>query len=274
MNNNIGLIISENPISRSYINILKKNNFKIKYLIYLSKPKFYFKIISARIDFIKKNSFAINFLKNDDILNLTNQIENYFNFEKNFCLKMYNFNNIFEIGGKIHFISDENINSLKLIEFFKKIPKTTFINTGNQILKDILNTGHEFVHIHSAYLPNIKGADGSLWQIKKYGNIGVSTFYMNRGIDTGNLIFREKLEAPKFKLRNYKKYSTIDLYRIWFSFFDPLLRGYQFQKYVKENFNFEKFTYQKNDDESSEYFSFMDDDYKRDIFNGIFEENY
>ena len=56
MNNNIGLIISENPISRSYINILRKNNFRIKYLIYLSKPKFYFKIISARIDFIKKNS--------------------------------------------------------------------------------------------------------------------------------------------------------------------------------------------------------------------------
>ena len=123
MNINIGLIISENPISRSYINILKKNNFKIKYLIYLSKPKFYFKIISARIDFIKKNSFAINFLKNDDILNLTNQIENYFNFEKNFCLKMYNFNNIFDIAGKIHFISDENINSLKLIEFFKKFQK-------------------------------------------------------------------------------------------------------------------------------------------------------
>ena len=88
------------------------------------------------------------------------------------------------------------------------------------------------------------------------------------------MIFREKLEAPKFKLRNYKKYSTIDLYRIWFSFFDPLLRGYQFQKYVNKNFNFEKFTYQKNDNESSEYFSFMNDDYKRDIFNGIFNEDY
>ena len=54
---------------------------------------------------------------------------------------------------------------------------------------------------------------------KKIWKYRVSTFYMNRGIDTGNLIFREKLEAPKFKLRNYKKYSTIDLYRIWFSFF-------------------------------------------------------
>lgn len=274
MNNNIGLIISENPISRSYINILKKNNFKLKYLIYLLKPKFYFKIISARINFLKKNSFAINFLKNDDILDLTNQIENYFNFEKNFCLKMYNFNNIFDIADKIHFISDENINSLKSIEFFKKIPKTIFINTGNQILKDILNTSHEFVHIHSAYLPNIKGADGSLWQIKKYGNIGTSSFYMNRGIDTGKLICREKLKTPKLKLRNFKNYSIKDLYRIWFSFFDPLLRGYQFQKFVNKNFHFEKFTYQKNDDENGEYFSFMNDDYKRDIFNQIFEEDY
>ena len=181
MNNNIGLIISENPISRSYINILKKENFRIKYLIYLSKPKFYFKIISARIDFIKKNLFAINFLKNDDILNLTNQIENYFNFEKNFCLKMYNFNNTFDIAGKIHFISDENINSLKLIEFFKKFQNYLY-KYGQSNFKRYFEYGHEFVHIHSAYLPNIKGADGSLWQIKKYGNIGVSTFYMNRGL--------------------------------------------------------------------------------------------
>ena len=171
MTNNIGLIVSENPISRSYINILKKNNFRLKYLIYLLEPKFFFKIISARINFLKKNSYAINFLKNTDILSLANQIENYFNFEKNFCSNMYNFNNIFDVADKIHFITDSNINSLKSLKFFQKIPTTTFINTGNQILKDVLYTDHNFVHIHPAYLPNIKGADASLWQIKKYGNI-------------------------------------------------------------------------------------------------------
>ena len=69
---------------------------------------------------------------------------------------MYNFN-IFDIAGKIHFISDENINSLKLTEFFKNFQN--YLYKYNQILKDILNTGHEFVYIHSAYLPNIKGDD-------------------------------------------------------------------------------------------------------------------
>ena len=63
MNNNINSIISENPINRSYISILKKNSFRIKYLIYLSKPKFYFKIISARIDFIKKTLLLSIFKK-------------------------------------------------------------------------------------------------------------------------------------------------------------------------------------------------------------------
>ena len=274
MTNDIGLIVSENPISRSYINILKKNNFRLKYLIYLLEPKFLFKIISARINFIKKNAYAINFLKNTDILSLTNQIEDYFNFEKNFCLKIYNFNNIFDVADKIHFITNSNINSLRSLEFFQKIPATTFINTGNQILKNILYTGHNFVHIHSAYLPNIKGADGSLWQIKKYGNIGVSTFYMNNGIDTGELIYREKLELPKLRLKNFMKYTTSEIYRIWFSFFDPLLRGYQFQKFVNENFDFKKFSYKKDYDEKSEYFSFMDNEHQRDTFNKIFEINY
>jgi len=274
MINNIGLIIDENPISRSYINILKKNNIKLKYLIYLFKPKLYFKILSARINFLKKNSFAINFLKKKDIINLIHQIENYFNFEKNFCEEMYNFNNMFDISDKIYFITDQSINGSKSIKFFSEIPKMNFINTGSQILKEILDTEHQFIHIHPAYLPNIKGADGSLWQIKKYRNLGVSTFYMNKGIDTGKLIFREKLELPKLKLKNYRKYSTIDLYRIWFSFFDPLLRGYQFQKFVNENFNFEKFSLKTEIEEKNQYYSFMHKNDQKDIFNEIFENNY
>ncbi len=270
---NTGLIVSENPISCSYINILKINNLKLKYIIYLLKPKFYFKIISARVSFIKKNSFALNFLKKKDILNFTNQIEKYFNFEKDFCSNMYKFNNIIDIADKIHFVNDEDINSFKSIRFFKSIPKTTFINTGNQILKDILDTEHKFVHIHPGYLPNIKGADSSFWQIKKYGNIAVSTFFMNKGIDTGEIIFREKLEVPSFKINNYKHYSIKDLYRIWYSFFDPLLRGYQFQKLVKQNFDFNKFINKKTNNEKEEYFSFMKNHHLRNIFDKIFDQN-
>ncbi len=273
MINSIGLIVDENPISRSYINILKKNNLKLKYLVYLFKPNFFFKILSARLNFLKKNSFAINFLKDNEILKLTNQIENHFNFEKDFCKKMYNFDNIFDISEKIYFINDQNINSLKSINFFSEVPKTIFINTGNQILKKILDTEHQFVHIHPAYLPQTKGADGSLWQIKKYGNLGISTFYMNKGIDTGKIIFREKLDIPKLKLKNLKKYSTKDLYRIWFSFFDPLLRGYQFQKLVNENFDFEKFTIKTDIEEKDEYHTFMDKNDQKDIFNEIFDDN-
>jgi len=271
---NIGLIVDDNPISRSYINILKNKKIKLKYVIYLLGPNFFFEKFFAKINYLKKNSYAINFLKDPAIINLFNQFESYFNFEKNFCLQMYNFDNIFDISEKVIFSSDVNINSLKVINILNQIPKTIFFNTGKQILKKILNTRHQFIHIHPGYLPNIKGADGSLWQIRKLKSIGVSSFFMSEGIDDGKIIYRETLKMPNFYLQNFNKYKIKDIYRIWFSFFDPLLRAYQFNKLAIENFDFSKFNTQIKESEEIEYFSFMKKNDLKMVFDEVFKNNY
>ena len=52
----------------------------------------------------------------------------------------------------------------------------------------------KFIHIHPGYLPEIKGADGSLWHINKHNNIGISSFFMSKKIDEGLVIAKEKFE--------------------------------------------------------------------------------
>lgn len=265
---NVGLIIDDNPISRSYINILKKNKVKLKFVIYLLGPYFLSKKIYARVNFNQKNKFALNFLKDVNVIDLTHQIEKFFGFDENFCIEMYNYDNIYNISENLIFISDQDINSRKIIKLLKNIDKTTFFNSGKQILKDILDTKHNFIHIHPGYLPDIRGADGSLWQIKLFNNLGVSTFFMNKGIDTGQVILREIKEIPSLNLNNLQNYSIKDLYRIWFSFFDPLLRGYQFSKLLKKDFKFDK--YEKKNFKEGSYYSIMNNEQLKNIFNKIF----
>lgn len=268
MNENIGLLIDDNPISRSYINILRNRGIKLKYVVYLLNSTSLFKNFFAKKNYLEKNAFAINFLKDNTILKLTNKFEQFFNFEAGFCKQMYNFNNLFDICEKVTFTSDANINSPKVINLLGKIPNTIFFNTGKQILKEVLNTKHQFLHIHPGYLPDVKGADGSLWQIKNYGNLGVSSFFMESMIDEGKIIRRDRIKFSGFHFEKFKEYSTKEIYRIWFSFFDPLLRSYQFSKIIDYNFN--ELVAQN---QRGKYYSFMKKNDLDIIFNEIFNKN-
>jgi len=44
------------------------------------------------------------------------------------------------------------------------------------------------LNIHPAILPDYRGLDGGLWALKEGGELGVSAYIMNEGIDTGAII--------------------------------------------------------------------------------------
>jgi hypothetical protein len=87
----IGIIMDENPISRCYINILKLNNVILKDIILLKEKSLLPNSISLRIHFKKNNYWPLLFLKQKNFLFLAHQIEDYFNFPRNFCWEMYKF---------------------------------------------------------------------------------------------------------------------------------------------------------------------------------------
>ena len=271
---NVGLIVDDNPISRCYINILKTKKIKFKNVVYLSTNTFFFKKFFAKRNYEIKNFYPIQFLKNSSILNIVNKCEEFFDFDSGFCKSMYNFNNIFDITDKVIFANSNSINNPKVLKLLNKLNRTTFFNTGKQILKGVLNTKHKFVHIHPGYLPMVKGADGSLWHIKNFNFLGVSSFFMSNNIDEGKIIYREKIKIPNFNSAiEINKFNNIkEVYRIWFSFFDPLLRGYHFKKLLSKSFDFESFVFQTGATEEENYYSFMEDNDLSIVFKKVFDK--
>lgn len=275
MKNNLGLIVSDNPISRAYINLFIKEKIFFDKIIYLMPNCFFFKKIFALKNFYKNNYFALKFLKQAKYEKIINQIENYFKVEKGFCNEMYRFSNLFEISKEIVFANDSSINSISNLNILKSFKETIFLNTGNEILKDVFSLKHKFIHIHPGYLPLVKGADGTLWHIKNHEFLGVTSFFMTQKIDEGYIISREKFSLPNFEKGNLKNIDIKTLYRFWFSFFDPLLRSIHLKKILKENLNFEKIKkdnqFTNHNQTKGNYYSFMKNSDIELVFKKIFK---
>ena len=94
------LIFEDNPISRCYIKILIESGIKLDNLIVLDGQFFFPKSISLKLSFYKNNYWPLKFLQEKEYLFLSHQIEDYFNFPRNFCKEMYVFKNIYNVSKK------------------------------------------------------------------------------------------------------------------------------------------------------------------------------
>ena len=85
------------------------------------------------------------------------------------------------------------------------------------------------------------------------------------------LYFKQKINFKTLKLDNFSNYEISEIYRLWYSFFDPLLRGSLFRKLLDSNkISLEKLSYKPENnkkDLKNNYFSFMDDDQKNKYLN-------
>lgn len=268
----IGLIFFEGPISRAYVNYFKKKNIKLNNIIFLSNKNFKFlpNKISVKLNYYRNNYHALRLLKTELFKKNKKLISNHFNFDDDFITDMYSNFDLKTIADRIFYISDDNINSEKLFDKLKKIKKQKFIFTGGGIVKKkIFDIGHDLIHIHPGYLPNIKGADGVLWSTLKYNYLGVSSFLMNEKIDEGKIIGREKKNIFKLK-SSEEKITNKDLYRFIFSFFDPLLRTWHLNRMIGQ---FSNIAIQDINisGENNDYFSFMDSENFKKVKSILFE---
>lgn len=134
-------------------------------------------------------------------------------------------------------IEVSNINDKKLIALLDKQECKTFLFTGGGILKEHIFEVKDsrYIHVHPGIVPEVKGSDGLLWSILIRGNPGMSCFYMNKGIDTGEIIHtREYInELTKLNLDiNY--YGYYNIYRALLDFYDPILRAQTLISMLKE----------------------------------------
>ena len=270
--NDIGLIFSESPIARGYLQLfINKYYIKNKIVILDYKPPFWKLYLKIKFNLFFKNT--LNYLKSNRVLKFVRNVEDYFELDKNFLLQMYNFENLLKFEN-ISFSSHPKINNEKNIFFLKNLKEQNFLNTLNIKFKNVFESKKNFFHIHPGYMYKVRGADGTLNSIKHYNEIGATFYKMNEKIDKGNIIKRYKKEFKKIKFLEHSYFDDKALYNIWFSFFDPALRVFLLKKIIDEQSVLDQFLEINQNLEVNNYYSYIDKNELRGLFeNKIIDKN-
>lgn len=102
---------------------------------------------------------------------------------------------------KIKLTSVGNVNDKKFILKIKKIKPDLLVSIFfNQIISsEVIKISKKgIINIHPAFLPDYKGVSPVFWTLanaEKY--TGITTHYINEGIDTGTIIRRKKIKITK-----------------------------------------------------------------------------
>jgi hypothetical protein len=97
-------------------------------------------------------------------------------------------------------LREETVNSPSVLEWVRKRTEPFVIyGAGGLVKKPLLEAGKPFLHIHPGVLPDVRGGDGLLWSILTRGRCGATCFFLDAGIDTGNIIRTKEWDAPVLK---------------------------------------------------------------------------
>ena len=170
------------------------------------------KLGQIKITFFTNNLRGIYCLKYLKIKKI--QIKNIIISKKNLNPKVIDFLN----KNKIKFTTIKNLKSKKILQILNKTDLGLvcgFPHIFKEFQFNIPRYG--LINLHAGKLPNYRGGSPLNWQIindEKY--FGISVIKIDKGIDTGDIIFEKK-----FKFLN--KYKIEDLHRIANYFFPKLL---------------------------------------------------
>ena len=92
-------------------------------------------------------------------------------------------------------IFTNNINAPKIIEYIKEKEVDLLINAGGGIFKNkIINAPRlGILNNHMASLPNFRGMNVLEWSIFYNREIGITAHFIDRGVDTGDIVMFRKL---------------------------------------------------------------------------------
>jgi hypothetical protein len=93
-----------------------------------------------------------------------------------------------------------------------------------------------FIHVHPGHLPHVRGADGLLWSVLLRGRPGATAFYMDAGLDTGEVILARDLDVPPVP-RAFAELDSLTAYRMLFAYVDPVLRAVLLRELVRRHPN-------------------------------------
>lgn len=138
-------------------------------------------------------------------------------------------------------------------------PKSVVLYTGGGIVpKKLLSIPQlEFLHLHPGHLPEIRGADCTLWSSLLTGHPSASAFYMAPGIDTGDVILARWLPRPKIVVPTDAGVDLVTKYRAVYGYLDPWVRAFVLRELVATHDSFSGLPATPQETEGGTTFHFM-----------------
>jgi len=168
-------------------------------------------IVNDVSPFGKKESFLQKAKKTYDIFGLKFFLHYSIKFIKSKLDESKNITKLLERYNIPKIVLDEPINSVNSVNKIKSYEPDLLISIlGNQIFKeDIINLAPKgCINLHTALLPKYRGLMPTFWVMKnneKY--TGVSVFFVDKGIDSGDIIIQKRVEIRDRTQEELIKYT-------------------------------------------------------------------
>jgi methionyl-tRNA formyltransferase len=114
-------------------------------------------------------------------------------------------------AGKV--IKVDSVNNPKCISLLQKLNPEIVIVNGTRIISEKVlgSVPVKFINIHAGITPKYRNVHGAYWALvnNDLENCGVTVHEVDRGIDTGNIIYQKKIE-----ITNRDNFSTYPLLQL------------------------------------------------------------
>ena len=160
----LGIILTPDVRSKAYLQKCIKNNLQFETVIFMNDRR-----IEKEFD--------------QDVIELSKEFN--FDITESVCntLKQYSIDYI-----EFPFV---DINDQRLIDYLKNLKIDYIVFTGGGILREeILSLEMKFIHLHPGIVPDYRGSTCFYYSILNESYAGVTSFIMDKTLDTGNIIFQ------------------------------------------------------------------------------------
>jgi methionyl-tRNA formyltransferase len=102
----------------------------------------------------------------------------------------------FTLDKKIPILQPEKLKDVEFVEKLKKLDADLFVVVAFRMLPEVVWSLPRFgtINLHASLLPQYRGAAPINWAIiNGETETGITTFYIEKDIDTGNIIFNDKV---------------------------------------------------------------------------------
>ena len=133
-----------------------------------------------------------------------------------------------------------SLNDPRFIDFLTHVSQSHALYVDGGILrKPALSTHVKFIHVHPGEVPYVRGSMCMFWGALVHNRIGISSFYMNEGIDTGDILLTKTYPVPRIGITGRYLNPAFDdiLYHALENYLDPCFRADVLRDLLKENPN-------------------------------------